>query len=499
MATFANFTNQYSVQKTLRFELIPQGKTQEHIDKKGFIKDDEQRNKDYHSIKKIIDDLHKTFIEKTLEQVEFDWTKLAAAIFDYRKNKNDTTKKTLNKEQERARKEIIGWFEGKKGNKEFQEEQKDFFSKIFKKELFSDLLKKDELNLNEDTKNVIETFDKFTTYFNGFHENRKNMYSSEAKSTSIAYRLVNENFSKFLSNCEAYAVLKEICPELLVEAEQELKSHEAYNDINLAEIFTINGFNKFLNQTNIDYYNQLIGGITKTEGTRKIRGINEIINNAIQQNLDLKSALKNKQCNMVQIFKQILSDKNTFSFVAEQFKEDQDVIDAVIGFNDEINQNNTLEAIRNIFTDINKYDKTKIYIASKELSNVSMSLLGQWSKIREIILNAKLTNFGDELSKTKKETIEREVKNKDFSVAELSIYNDQFLRTNKDTNQIEEMPIEKIGEEIIKATDDVIEKANELKIFEINDKSKNDEKQSINFSGNRKSREAAASFGVSAN
>ena len=37
MNNMGNFTNQYQVSKTLRFELIPQGKTLEHIQKTGII------------------------------------------------------------------------------------------------------------------------------------------------------------------------------------------------------------------------------------------------------------------------------------------------------------------------------------------------------------------------------------------------------------------------------------------------------------------------------
>ena len=38
----------------------------------------------------------------------------------------------------------------------------------------------------------------FTTYFEGFFKNRKNMYTPEEKSTGIAYRLINENLPKFI-------------------------------------------------------------------------------------------------------------------------------------------------------------------------------------------------------------------------------------------------------------------------------------------------------------
>lgn len=39
----SQFTNRYSVSKTLRFELIPVGVTKEQINAKGLISEDKQR------------------------------------------------------------------------------------------------------------------------------------------------------------------------------------------------------------------------------------------------------------------------------------------------------------------------------------------------------------------------------------------------------------------------------------------------------------------------
>ena len=59
---FSDFTKLYSVSKTLRFELIPQGRTLENINKSDIIADDEHRDKSFSLAKKIIDEYHKCFI-----------------------------------------------------------------------------------------------------------------------------------------------------------------------------------------------------------------------------------------------------------------------------------------------------------------------------------------------------------------------------------------------------------------------------------------------------
>lgn len=72
------------------------------------------------------------------------------------------------------------------------------YGDLFKKELIQKHLP--EFVTDEEEKKMVDNFSKFTSYFTGFHENRKNMYSDEAKSTAIAYRIVHENLPIFLDN-----------------------------------------------------------------------------------------------------------------------------------------------------------------------------------------------------------------------------------------------------------------------------------------------------------
>ncbi|MDQ6987606.1 MAG: hypothetical protein Q9M25_07385, partial [Mariprofundaceae bacterium] len=71
---FEKFTQIYSLQKTLRFELKPVGETAERIEdfKSQYLRDtvlkDEQRAKDYQAIKKLIDDYHREYIEGCLAE-----------------------------------------------------------------------------------------------------------------------------------------------------------------------------------------------------------------------------------------------------------------------------------------------------------------------------------------------------------------------------------------------------------------------------------------------
>ena len=60
MKDLNQFVGIYPVQKTLRFELRPVGKTEERIKEGGIIEEDEQKALDYPIVKKLIDEYHHT-------------------------------------------------------------------------------------------------------------------------------------------------------------------------------------------------------------------------------------------------------------------------------------------------------------------------------------------------------------------------------------------------------------------------------------------------------
>ena len=70
MKDLKQFTGLYPLSKTLRFDLKPIGKTQENIETNGILERDNQRAIGYKSVKKVIDEYHKAFIERTLNDYE---------------------------------------------------------------------------------------------------------------------------------------------------------------------------------------------------------------------------------------------------------------------------------------------------------------------------------------------------------------------------------------------------------------------------------------------
>ena len=101
------FTNQYSLSKTLRFELKPVGKTEELVrrikEEKDFSSDlaplileDERREKAYKKVKRLIDDLHREFLcfalsDENISQFQRDNLSNEIKLFydEYSKGKNN--------------------------------------------------------------------------------------------------------------------------------------------------------------------------------------------------------------------------------------------------------------------------------------------------------------------------------------------------------------------------------------------------------------------------
>ena len=63
---YRDFTNIYSLSKTLRFGLIPQGDTLRNIEVNGILADDADRAEEKKKVQKLADDYQKAFIERAL-------------------------------------------------------------------------------------------------------------------------------------------------------------------------------------------------------------------------------------------------------------------------------------------------------------------------------------------------------------------------------------------------------------------------------------------------
>jgi CRISPR-associated protein Cpf1 len=441
------FTNQYSLSKTLRFELIPQGKTLDFIQEKGLLTQDEQRALSYQEMKKTIDKFHKYFIDLALNNIKL--THLDAYLNLY--NKSAETKKEpkfkddLKKVQDSLRKEIV---------KSFSDgEAKAIFAVLDKKELITIELEKwiEEQGMKEIY--LDEKFKTFTTYFTGFHQNRKNMYSVEPNSTAIAYRLIHENLPKFLENKNAFEKIKQV-PELQTKIEKIYKDFESYLNVGAIDnLFELDYFNDVLTQLGIDVYNNIIGGRTETDGKPKIHGLNEIIN-LYNQNKDKNDRLPK----LKQLYKQILSDRVSLSFLPDAFTDGKQVLKAIFDFykinllsytiEGQEESQNLLLLIRQIVENLSGFDNQKMYLRNDtHLTTISQQLFGDFSLFStalnywyETKVNPKFEAEYSKANEKKRETLDKTkanfTKQDYFSIAFLQEVLANYVLTLDETSDV---------------------------------------------------------------
>lgn len=389
------FTRLYPLSKTLRFELKPIGKTLENIKESGLLDQDEHRASSYVEVKEIIDNYHKALIERILGSLSFKNDNeeetpnrmLEEYLFYYlSKSKDEANKENFKKIQDSLRKIIANSFE------------KD---PLFKRLFTEKLIKEDLPNfVTDDTKRkLILEFKEFTTYFTGFHENRKNMYSDEEKSTVISYRLIHENLPRFIDNM---MVFDKVANSLVSNHFGELyQNFESYlNVCALSEMFKLDYFNMVLPQSQIDVYNAVIGGKVLDDGT-KIKGLNEYINLHNQQQKDKSQRLPKFRM----LYKQILSDRNAISWLPEKFDSDKHLLESVEQFYQNI-AHTILQgenSLKSLLLSLCEYDLSKIYIRNdQQLTTISKQLYGEYDLIEKSLL----ANLKNEVKKKKNESDE---------------------------------------------------------------------------------------------
>ncbi len=418
---FCGQKNGYSRSITLRNRLIPIGKTEENIEKLQLLDNDIKRSKAYVEVKTMIDDFHRAFIEEVLSKAKLEWGPLYD-LFDLFQNEKDKQKKSkIKKELETIqgvmRKQIV---------KKFKDD--DRFDKLFKKELLTEfvptVIKADESGTISDKRAALDVFKGFATYFTGFHQNRQNMYSEEAKATAISNRIVNENFPKFYANVKVFECLQKEYPAIITEAEEALS--EILNGKKLADIFGADGFNSVLSQSGIDFYNTIIGGIAGEAGTQKLQGVNEKINLARQQlPTEEKNKLKRK---MSVLYKQILSDRSTASFIPIGFESSDEVYESVKQFKEQ-SLNNVISAAKELF-EKSDYDLSQIYVPAKEVTDFSLKLFGNWSILHDGLFLIEKDNAKKSFTEKQIENLRKDIAKRDCSLADLQNAYERWAKEN---------------------------------------------------------------------
>lgn len=291
--SFSKFTNQYSLSKTLRFELKPVGKTLDNMrqqlkydkDLQTFLKDQAIEDS-YQKLKPLFDSIHEEFITDSLESEVAKKLNFSGYLVSYRNERdlieNEKTLRggigtTFIETGTKWKEEKYPQYEWKKGSKLANG------SSILLSQDVLRLIKDSNLDNEELKKMVDETFKGFFTYLGGFNQNRENYYTTnEEKVTAVATRIVHENLPKFCDNLLQFeAITKKKTDRSIERIERKheylgayhyLKQQGKITQIKDAEtgemieaepikegIFDIAHFPFCLSQNEIEEYNRTIG------------------------------------------------------------------------------------------------------------------------------------------------------------------------------------------------------------------------------------------------
>ena len=406
------FHNIYSLSKTLRFELKPLAVNdkEELIENKKimepFVSADEKKATAYKEVKGYLDKLHQEFICKTFTNFEIPSEELEAAYKAFcSSSHNDNKKEIFEKITEKLRKQI-------KKHLNKNEEKKDLFGKKVI------VLLKNKFQSNEKAMKMISEFDKFTIYFGGYNQSRKNIYDQK-----IPERLINDNLPKHYKNVKDYQKIRELLSNELRQLSQDF-------GINTDVLFSVNYFNKIMTQTEINKYNEIIGGRSEKEG-QKTKELNEYINEYNSIHKKEKISLQKFQ----QLYKQILSEVESKSFRYSELKDIDELTKEIDTYYEELNQKvlkpKTLVKLLEDLASEN-YELDNIYISMPYINSISSRVFDRWDYIATEIKNA----FSDSKDKSIKKTIkaleseDNDSKNKKF--ISFGLLRQALLKDDKD-------------------------------------------------------------------
>jgi len=367
---FENFTNQFTLSKSLSFQLIPQGKTLEYLHNDGILDIDKRRNEDYQVVRRGIDDYHREFIDNALSSLRLTGLNEYHELYQTPyKERSDAQKKRMFEIETYLRKQVAQ-----------QLRSNDLFHVLFSKELISEVLPEYFAD-NQPMLNALESFDGFTTYFKNFHTIREAMYSDEKKASSIANRIVHDNLPKFIVNMDVFGkvLASPVCANIC-EIEKwigELTDTDGIAGI-VENMFRLDHFSATATQSGIENYNLIISGYSDEDGIMH-KGLNSYINE-YNQTVGRTERLPL----LVPLYKQLLAHSSTVSFVPDRFESDQEVLDCIKDFYTESKA--TLKKQELLVNSLEEYDLDRIFIKNdSSINDISLNLYGNWDYIRKAL------------------------------------------------------------------------------------------------------------------
>ncbi len=404
MKKIEQFTNCYKVAKTLRFEAIPTQETLNNITKNKVLLEDSQKNEDYKLVKNLMDKRHKELINDVLSNIKFENLDEYFNLYQQKKKTDDEVKEFDNRKVDYEN-QISKAFEST-----------DEFKVYFSQDMIKNILPDDAETKEEE--NALSDLNGFTSIFQNYYEIRRAIYTNVEKSGSIPYRIIEENLPRFMNNIK---IFQKVRPVLSDEKIREIEVKILDDDYRVEDFFNIDFYNFTLTQKQIDLYNAIIGGIsTKDE---KVQGLNELIN---LYNQSVRNDPNKKVPRFSTLYKQILADTETMSFVLEQINNEEELLDAIKTITSEdYNISRSIHRLDKCIKNFSDYDYDRIYIVNNpkrsSLTSISHSIYNNFN----IVKNRWFDEYDDNATAKQKEKASYEKdKEKAFKKVEVFTLND---------------------------------------------------------------------------
>ncbi|MGM9528435.1 MAG: type V CRISPR-associated protein Cas12a/Cpf1 [Phascolarctobacterium sp.] len=198
--------------------------TSEQLAKMGVLERDQERSKSWEIVRAVLRRVDAAFVEKALtSDVELDWMPLAE---DFSSPKRQT-------EMRKAVAKLLTK----------HSDYKNITNPTKAIKMAAEAVQK------ESEARAVAQYQRFTTVLTDYFAHKKAYFGHEVRRTTIAYRIVHVNFPIYLENLH-------------------LMKQYAQAGLDLQNKFTfayleVNGYNKCLVQSQIDYYNKAVGQINK--------------------------------------------------------------------------------------------------------------------------------------------------------------------------------------------------------------------------------------------
>ena len=234
----------------------------------------------------------------------------------------------------------------------------------------------------EGNRELVESFRKFTTYFTGFNENRRNMYDKANNATSIANRAINENLPKFFYNLTVFQNIQKGHSKFKFRLSDK-ETLQSLGISDLSEAFLPEFYLKLFSQRGIEAYQNLLGGRSSEDDI--VDGLNKQINLYRQQNTELKP---HDFPTFARLHKQILAEVASSSFSYEPYTTDQDMLANIKELMLELNTNGTqghLLSLQAIIENLKNCDTNLVFVRGNSINQLSNNWLGSYVLIEQAL------------------------------------------------------------------------------------------------------------------